>query len=119
MLYKEKYSLSHRISESNRILSKHPLHIPVVVDVDKSIGKINKNKFLVPRDVSTSHLMISIRKQVSVESNKALFMFCNNAIICPTSIIGDLYEQYLDNKPEDEKGDKFLYVYVATENTFG
>ena len=119
MLYKEKYSLSHRVSESNRILSKYPNHIPVVVDVDKSIGKINKNKFLVPRDVSASHLIISVRKQISVEANKALFMFCNNSIICPTIIMENLYENCLDNKSADEQGDKFLYVFVTNENTFG
>ena len=31
--YKDKFSLSARISESNRILSKHPEHVPVIVEV--------------------------------------------------------------------------------------
>lgn len=115
--YKEKFSLEHRIEESNRILSKHPFHIPVIVDIDNKIGTIKKNKFLVPSDVSASHLMISIRSQLQCSSNQALFMFYENIMICPTMMIGDIYRKYINKK--SDKSDKFFYITVHGENTFG
>ena len=47
--YKERFSLDQRISESERILSKYPNYIPMIVEIDSKFGEIKKNKFLVPR----------------------------------------------------------------------
>jgi hypothetical protein len=41
--YKEKFSLSDRIKESNRIIAKHPTHVPVIVDIDQKFGTIKRN----------------------------------------------------------------------------
>jgi hypothetical protein len=115
--YKEQISLEQRIEESNRILSKHPYHIPVIVDVDKKVGTIKKNKFLVPSDVLASHLMVSIRSQIKCNSSQALFMFNENTIICPTMMMGDIYRKYINK--QSSKSDKFFYITVHGENTFG
>ena len=115
--YKEQFSLEQRIEESNRILSKYPHHIPVIVDIDKNIGTIKKNKFLVPSDVSASHLIISIRSQIQCKSSQALFMFNENTMICPTMIIGDIYRKYINK--QNNKADNFFYITVHGENTFG
>ena len=45
-------------------------------------------------------------------------MFIEKTIVCPTTMMSTLYENYLNNKKEQD-GDKFLYVYLQTENTFG
>jgi len=115
--YKEQFSLEQRIEESNRILSKHPYHIPVIVDVDKKVGTIKKNKFLVPSDVSASHLMVAIRSQINCNSSQALFMFNENRMICPTMMMGDIYHKYINK--QSNKSDKFFYTTVHGENTFG
>jgi GABA(A) receptor-associated protein len=114
--YKEKFDLSHRTSESQRILAKYPSHIPVIVDCDKSIGPLKKAKFLCPREVSVSHLLISVRKQIRIESNKAIFIFCENKLLGGTTMMHDLYDDCLNSRTD---GDRFLYIYVSTENTFG
>ena len=116
--YKKKNSLSQRISESNRILVKYPSHVPVIVECDKKIGVLNKQKFLVPNDVSVSHLLISVRKQISLDKSKSIFMFCDNMILCPTVMMSQIYSNFLRNK-KDEFEDKFLYINISAENTFG
>ena len=116
--YKKKVQLSQRVSESNRILAKYPSHVPVIVDGDKKIGVLNKQKFLVPGDVSVSHLIISVRKQINLDKSKSIFMFCDNMILCPTVMMSQVYSSYLNNK-KDEFEDKFLYITIASENTFG
>ena len=114
--YKQKFDLSHRISESQRILAKYPSHIPVIVDCDKSIGSLKKQKFLCPRDVSVSHLLINIRKQIELSSSKAIFMFSENKLLGGTSIMAQLYDDCLKDR---NNGDRFLYIHISTENTFG
>lgn len=125
--YKQRHTLSERISESTRILAKHPTHVPVIIDVDEKFGTIKKNKFLVPREVSASHLLISIRNQIKCRKEEAIFMFCEDTLICSTMLMGDLYENYLNKKKQRHDGannseelrDKFFYISVHGENTFG
>jgi hypothetical protein len=120
--YKDKFSLSARISESNRILSKHPGHIPVIVEsMNTKKFAIVKNKFLVPRNVSAGHLLTSVRKQIKCNPNEAIFMFANDKMISSTMLMGELYEQYLRENINGEHSDNdmFYYVCVQSENTFG
>jgi GABA(A) receptor-associated protein len=116
--FKELNSLEKRISEANKIISRYPSHIPIIVECDSRIGTLEKQKFLVPYDVSASHLLFSVRKQINTDSSKAIFMFIEKTIVCPTTMMSTLYENYLNNKKEKD-GDKFLYIYLQTENTFG
>ena len=62
--FKETNTLHERITESNRIRAKYPTHIPVIINWDSKLGSINKHKFLVPSDVSASHLLFSVKKQI-------------------------------------------------------
>lgn len=117
--YKDRFPLDHRISESNRILTKYPSHIPVIIDVDEKFGTIKKNKFLVPSDVSASHLMISIRSQIKCKKEEALFMFNDSKLLCPTTMVGDLYQDYITKQKANGNLDKFFYLKIHGENTFG
>ena len=118
-LYVQKFPLSQRISESNRVLAKYPSHVPVVVDCDPKLGTLKKNKFLVPSDVNASHLINSIRNQIKFEKNEAMFIFCGDTLLCNTAMMYDVYSNYMQNKKNGEEQDKFLYLYVGAENTFG
>lgn len=121
MKYKDKNPLAKRISESNRICSKYPGYIPVVVELNSDKIKLEKNQFLVPRNVSAGHLLVNIRKQIKTDKNEAIFMFTdNNTMICSTTMMDQLYEDHL-KQYENKNGDNdlFYYVYIQTENTFG
>lgn len=115
--YKEQFSLEHRISESNRILAKYPDKIPVIIECqNKELNeRIHKKKFLAPRDISISYLLQIIRGRIKLESGKAIFMYVDNKLLTPNIMINEIYEKYMEDKRED----KFLYVELAYENTFG
>ena len=120
--YKDQVSLSTRASESDRILCKYPDRIPVIIDCDRELDAvIIKRKFLVPRDVSASYLVSLIRSKTKIDSKKAIFIFCNNTLIQGQSMIGEIYNNYIDDLSVSKKfdGDKFLYFYISCENTFG
>ena len=110
--------LSKRIAVSGRMISKFPDRIPVIVTSnDRKLCKLlSKNKFLCPKYISASMLLINIRKHINIDSTKALFMFCDKKLICGTEIMSSVYDTYISKK---NNGDKYLYLEISCENTFG
>ena len=119
--YKKTKSFTERINESTKILAKYPFSIPVIVETNDMIIRknIKKYKFLVPESVTASHLIFSIRRQFEFESNKAIFLYCDNMLLSGTSLLSEIYENYKERNCKLKDFDKFLYITVSTENTFG
>jgi len=114
-MYKKNNSLEKRCKESENILKKYPNRIPVIVERSKKCKEINdidKNKFLVPNDLTMNQFIYVVRKRLKLSSEKALFVFINDKLM-PNS--RTLYEIYQEEKEEDD----FLYMNYASENTFG
>lgn len=108
-------SLEDKKKESDRIIQKYPSRRPIIVQKDKkckTLQDIDKNKYLVPCDMTMSEFMYIVRKRINLESSQALFILVNNSLIGSTTQIGHIYEK---NKNEDG----FLYVQYTGENTFG
>ena len=121
-LYKDEVSLSTRISESDRILSKYIDKVPVIIDCDRELDAfVKKRKFLVPKDVSASYLISIIRSKGNFDSKKAIFIFCGNQLIQGQTMVGEIYDRYMENLINTNKfdGDKYLYFYISCENAFG
>lgn len=121
MSYKNSKSLEQRIEESNKIVSRHPNYIPVIIESSdpEIIKSLKKRKFLCPKEVSSSYLMCSIRNNLKLESSKALFLFYNNVLVSGQQIMGDLYEHYKIKNNITVNDDLFFYVTLTCENTFG
>ena len=118
--YKLNNHLEKRKSECNRIRSKHSDRIPVIVDCCKNLeSNLKKQKFLVPSNVSSSHLLYSIRNNMSLDSSLAMFMFIDDNLVCSTKIMSEIYQNYILKHEKDKDYDGILYVYVTLENTFG
>ena len=114
-MYKKNNSFEKRCKESENILKKYPNRIPVIVERSekcKEINDIDKNKFLVPNDLTMNQFIYVVRKRLKLSSEKALFVFINDKLM-PNS--RTLYEIYQEEKEEDD----FLYMNYASENTFG
>ena len=108
-----KKSLEERLSESQKVLSKYPERIPVIVEpLTNDIKDIDKKKFIVSKDMTFGQLIYIIRKRIDISSNVALFFTVNGSLCTSSSDISSIYET---NKNEDN----FLYVKYTTENTFG
>ncbi|KAK4284371.1 hypothetical protein QN277_001216 [Acacia crassicarpa] len=112
--YKIKYPLERRKDESAKIKEKHPDRIPVIVDrADKSdITRIDKNKYLVPADITVGQFVYIIRRRIKISSEKAIFVFVNSTLPPTASLMSAIYEEHKDE-------DGFLYLTYSGENTFG
>lgn len=116
LCFKSKYSLQDRYNESRKILEKYPDRVPLVCERSLSATRycpyIDKNKYLVPRDLTIGQFIYVIRKRMHLQPEKALFLFMNGIILPASSMLGNLYEYYKEN-------DGFIYINYTLENTFG
>ena len=112
--YKYNNSEDKRIQECSRILKKHPDRIPIIVCKAKGceLPDIDKQKYLVPKDMNIGQFVYVIRKRIKLDSNQALFVLINNNLSTSTKLLDDIYETNKDK-------DGFLYVTYCSENTFG
>lgn len=106
------YSLEKRLNDSNKVLSKYPRKIPVLVNSSKDID-LRQHKYLVPDDLCISEFMQVIRSKINLNKSEALFITLEDGTMISMSKI--MKQVYKDSKNEDN----FLYLYIMKETTFG
>ena len=111
----KQHPLYLRKEQSARIKAKYPNRIPVIVEKymnSTSAPDIDKNKFLVPGDVTVGSFIHIIRSRMKLSEKAALFLFCKNNIPPTCELMSIIYDTHKDE-------DGFLYMCYTTENTFG
>tara|TARA_B100001250_G_C19770948_1_gene777151 strand:+ start:575 stop:931 length:357 start_codon:yes stop_codon:yes gene_type:complete len=115
--YKISKTFEDRLSESNEIINKYPNRIPLIIEKlsnsnDTIIPDIDKNKYLVPDDLTVGQLMYVIRKRLKLSPENAIFIFCNGNILNSNLTMRYIYNEYKDK-------DGFVYIIYSGESTFG
>lgn len=112
--FKDSKSLESRIAESTKIIEKYPDRVPIIVEIcdDSTLKNIDKNKYLVPKDLTFSQFLYIIRKRINLNEAEALFLFINGKLVPSNKSMNEVYEV-------DKDEDGFLYVNYTNENTFG
>jgi len=113
--FKKRYSIEDRLHESKRIREKYPDRIPIIVEHSsrsKDFPTIDKQKYLVPGDLTVGQFSYVIRKRIKLTPEKAMFLMINSSMAPTAEYINNVYEKQKDP-------DGFLYVCIAGENTFG
>ena len=103
------------IDEAKRVLEKYPDKIPIIVKLsDKctDLKPLEKNKYIVPNDMTVGQFIYVVRKRINLKQGQALFFFCNNILLPNTLLLKSIYDK---NKSENQ----FLYIEFSTESTFG
>lgn len=115
--YKITKTFEERLKESNEIIEKYPSRIPLIVEKlenknDTIIPEIDKNKYLVPEDLTVGQLIYVVKKRIKMSPEKAIFIFCENKLLNSNLTMKQVYA---DNKDKDG----FLYIIYSGESTFG
>lgn len=118
--YKDKTTFEHRLAESKKIKSKYPDRVPIIVEIykntlsfNKDYPQLDKNKYLVPVDLTMGQLLYVIRRRIKLGPEKAVFLQTSSGVMTPcSSLIGKIYNEYKDD-------DGFLYILLTFENFFG
>jgi GABA(A) receptor-associated protein len=116
----ELLSFQERIERSNALKQKYPHCVPVIVKKNKNDVILQdqiQSKYLIPKNVEISYLLISIKKKLKLDANKALFVFVqknneNSFLVTPSMNMGEVYNSY-------SSSDGFVYLIYTSENTFG
>lgn len=114
--FKKEFSSEKRLLESKRIMDKFKDRIPVIVEISRKcndIRDIDKQKYLVPEELSVGQFQYVIRKRIKLPQSKAMYMIFNNKLCATSESIKKVYENNKDTE------DGFLYTVISTENTFG
>ncbi len=112
----DEFSFDERYRTSQKVLETYPDRIPIICEPSNSpnlnITNYIKRKYLVPRDVTVGKFILSIREQIQLAPEEAMFIFVNNTLPPTSGLMGTIYDKNKSN-------DGFLYVLFAGENVYG
>ena len=99
-----------------KILEKYDDRVPIFVfrsRRDSGLNNIDKNKYIVPTNLTAGELLNIIRKKLDINQEISVCLFINDKIMVSNSEkMGVLYEEYKND-------DLLLTIYYCGENTFG
>lgn len=113
--FKMQNSYEKRKDESTRLKNKFPDKIPVILEKTETslLPNINKQKFLMQKDVTIGQFLYIIRSSINLDSSEAIFLIINGNIVPATSsTIGEVHTNHGDK-------DGFLYVHYSAQQTYG
>lgn len=112
--YKRDKTFEERCAESGNIIRKYRSHVPVIVDKDPKckLPDIERQKFLVPSELSIGQFVYVVRKRINLQPAEAIFLFVNRKLPPPNATMGTLYSE---NKDEDG----FMYCTYSSDNAYG
>jgi GABA(A) receptor-associated protein len=107
--------LQERIQSVHTIFKKYPDRIPVCIYKNKgsTTPDIDKEKYIVPNDLTVGQFLYVIRKRIKLKPEEALYIFFNGDLVNTGVTMKEVYNMYKDKK------DEMLYAVYSTENTFG
>ena len=108
-------TLEQRINETTKMRNLYPDRIPILVKkyANAKAANIDRNKFMVPKDLNFFQFTYVIRRRLNLKSGEALFLFNDHHRM----ISGELTVQQAYNSMANEDG--FLYIWYDLENAFG
>ena len=114
--FKSDKTFEERLSESVKVLSKHPDRVPVICERETSctsLEELDKRKYLVARDLTVGQFIYVLRKRMALNAAQAVFLFTDaGSIPSSTHELQHIYSDHADT-------DGFLYLCYSGENTFG
>ena len=112
--FKNKKTFDERRRNAQAVLKKYPDRVPIICErANRYAPKLDRNKYLVPKDISMGDFMFIIRKRMNLSPEKSIYMFVGSESLAPVShTMGMIYDNHKDN-------DQFLYIRYSSESTFG
>ena len=101
------------MNEYRRIMDKYPDRIPVIIKKAKTHDPdIDRNKYLVPKDITFGSFVYIIRQRLKMKQDQALFILVNNTLVNQTDIMSHIYKKY-------KSTEGCLNLVYTLESTFG
>ena len=105
-------SLSQRTMRGERLREKHPNMLPVIVSNFKDMPKLDKEKYLVPKDLLLGQLISIVKHRLKIKPSEGIMVYVNDCILPTCSTMSVIFDAHAS--PEG-----FLYLKYSKENVFG
>ncbi len=109
--FKKTHPFSERKAECDRIREKYPDRVPVIVHCAKGL-KIDKQKYLVPHNLTVSQFVYVLRKRMTLQPEEAMFLFADKTLPPAQMLMSQLYADHKESCG-------FIFVTLQKESTFG
>lgn len=114
--YKKEFSFDQRKKETSKIKKDYPDRLPIICEKSNTqvnAPNISKRKFLVPTDMTIGQFIFSIKQQINITKEQAIFILVEDSFIPSTSsMMFQIYQDYCH-------ADGYLYITYMIESTFG
>lgn len=112
--FRKRLPLEQRKVECRRVLLRHPGYVPAILERgNDDAPRIDREKFLLPRDLTAAQLHFVVRRRLKMGPSEALFLLCHGCTLGGNDYtVGQLHETRRDE-------DGFLYICYTLEHTFG
>ena len=100
------------VGDYEHIRAKHPDRIPVIV-ITRDF-ELTKKKFLVHHAENFSTLFFEIRKHIKTNMRDSVLFMVEHQIVTPSHNIGEFHKRVCL-----QKDDKFMYILLQKNATFG
>lgn len=112
--FKKENTFEKRIAEAKKIREKFPDRVPIIIEKanNSDLPELDKHKYLVPKDITVGQFITILRKRITLQPEKAIFLFIGNVIPPTSQFISQVDEKHRDT-------DFFVYGTLAAESTFG
>ena len=111
--FRTRLSADQRRLEYQRIGRHRESRVPAILERGSNLTPpIDKEKFLLPFDLTMAQFAFVVRRRLNMDSSKALFLLVNGCIPPAQMTVHDVYNKNVSD-------DGFLYVVYTLENTFG
>lgn len=111
--FRQRFTEDQRRHEFSRVSDKLHHFVPIIMERGSvHVPHIDKEKYLIPVDLTMAQLSVVVRKRLQLRAGDALFIMVNRTLCMSTATAGSVYDTHRDT-------DGFLYVTYTMENTFG
>jgi GABA(A) receptor-associated protein len=111
--FRQRLTEDQRRHEFSRVSDKLHRFVPIIMERGSvNAPHIEKEKYLVPVDLTMAQLSFVVRKRLHMRASDALFLMVNKTLCTSSATSGSMYDAHRDT-------DGFLYVTYTMENTFG
>ena len=111
--FRERLTFEDRLAERQRANARRPEHVATIIERGSPHApSLDREKFLLPRELNGSQLIYIIRRRLSMNPSEALFLVCGRQMVTAADTVRGLYAKHCQE-------DGFLYITYTLENTFG
>ncbi|KAH7822195.1 putative light chain 3 [Monocercomonoides exilis] len=116
--YKATVPFETRKHEIDKIRKKYPDRVPILCERHSraKIPEMSQKKFLVQENITIGEFLRIIRRNISLDQEKSLFVFIDNRIPNTGDPLSVIYSEYMKKHQGD---DGYLYMLYTDEATFG